>query len=73
MITDLAPYREDLEGLDLTEPQKLDLVNALWAIAENIIDHELGLNHLILNTKEPNNDLDLVEPNANLKRYKPIA
>ncbi len=73
MITDLTPYREDLEGLDLTESQKLDLVNALWAIAENIIDHELGLNHLTLNTKEPNNDLDSVEPNATLKRYKSIA
>jgi len=73
MITDLTPYREDLEGLDLTESQKLDLVNALWAIAENIIDLELGLNHLTLNTNEPNNDLDSVEANANLKRYKSIA
>lgn len=73
MITDLTPYREDLEGLDLTDAQKLDLVNALWAIAENIIDHQLGLNHLILNTKEANNDLDSVEENATLKPYETVA
>ena len=73
MITDLAPYRQHLEGLDLTDAQKLDLVNALWAIAENIIDLELGLNHLTLNTKEADNDLDSVEANATLKRNKSIA
>lgn len=66
MITDLAPYQEDLEGLDLTDAQKLDLVNALWAIAENIIDHHLGLNTLILNNKERDNDIDSVEGNATL-------
>jgi hypothetical protein len=43
MIIDLTPYKKDLEGLDLTEQQKLELVNALWVIAENIIDKELGL------------------------------
>jgi hypothetical protein len=44
MITDLTPYQKDLEGLDLTKQQKLELVNALWVIAEGIIDKELGLN-----------------------------
>jgi hypothetical protein len=66
MITDLAPYREDLEGLDLTDAQKLDLVNALWVIAENIIDQHLGINQLIPNKKERNNDLDSVEANVTL-------
>lgn len=66
MITDLTPYREDLEGLDLTDAQKLDLVNALWVIAENIIDQHLGINQLILNRKERDNDLDSVEANVTL-------
>ena len=44
MITDLTSYEECLEGLDLTHRQKLELVNALWVIAENIIDKRLGLN-----------------------------
>jgi hypothetical protein len=66
MITDLAPYRECLHGLDLTDAQKLDLVNALWAIAENIIDNHLGLNQLTLNTKEQKNDIDSAGANATL-------
>jgi hypothetical protein len=66
MITDLTPFKNDLEGLDLTEEQKLDLVNALWVIAENIIDHHLGLNRLRINTKEPENDIDSVDANATL-------
>ena len=44
MITDLTPYREFLDDFDLTEQQKIELVNALWVIAENIMDKELGLN-----------------------------
>lgn len=66
MITDLAPYRDDLEGLDLTDEQKLDLVNALWAIAENIIDHHLGLNRLTIIEKEATSDIDSLDGNATL-------
>jgi hypothetical protein len=66
MITDLTPFKEDLEGLDLTDAQKLDLLNALWVIAENIIDHHLGLNRLIINSKEVTSDIDSVDGNATL-------
>jgi len=66
MITDLSPFKEDLEGLDLTDAQKLDLLNALWVIAENIIDHHLGLNRLIINNKEATSDIDSVDGNATL-------
>lgn len=66
MITDLSPFEKDLEGLDLTDAQKLDLLNALWVIAENIIDHHLGLNRLIINNKEATSDIDSVDGNATL-------
>ena len=69
MITDLAPYREHLEGLDLTDAQKLDLVNALWAIAENIIDNHLGLNQLEIRGKE----LDSHEANDRVEHEAVIA
>ena len=67
MITDLAPYRKYLKGLDLTEEQALEFVNAMWGIAQNIVDDHFGINQLELKTKEPINDLDSVEANATLK------
>ena len=73
MITDFAPYRKYLKGLDLTDEQALEFVNALWGIAQNIVDSHLGINQLGIKAKEPNNELDSVEPNATLKRYKSIA
>ncbi|MDE3017317.1 MAG: hypothetical protein KGI29_10450 [Pseudomonadota bacterium] len=44
MITDLTPYREYVDVFDITEKQKLELVNALWMLAESILDHQFGLN-----------------------------
>jgi len=42
MITDLTPYRRHVDQFDLTEKQKLDLVNAVWAIVDSIYDQHLG-------------------------------
>ncbi len=44
MITDLTPYRKYVDRFDISEKRKLELVNALWAIAENILDQQFGLN-----------------------------
>jgi hypothetical protein len=41
MITDLTPYRQYVDTFDLTEEQKLELVNAWWTIINNIYDHHL--------------------------------
>ena len=38
MITDLTPYRKYLVGLDLTEDEALDFVNAMWGIALSLVD-----------------------------------
>lgn len=43
MITDLEPYREDLAGFDMTDEEKLELVNAIWVIGKNILDRRFGL------------------------------
>lgn len=43
MITDLTPYRQYVDKFDLTEQQKLELVNALNTIVERIYDHHLGI------------------------------
>jgi hypothetical protein len=43
MIADLIPYRQYVDKFDLTEQQKLDLVNALHTMVERIYDHHLGI------------------------------
>lgn len=42
-ITDITRYRKQLDQFDLTEQQKLELVNALWEIVNNIYDEQLGI------------------------------
>lgn len=58
MITDLTPYREYVDKFDLTQEQKLELVNAVWMIVESIYDYHLGINKLLLNDKIPKKNLD---------------
>ena len=43
MITDLTPYRQYVDVFDITEKQKLELINALWVLAESILDEQFGL------------------------------
>lgn len=40
MITDLTPYRKYVDDFDLTDEQKLELVNALYMIIESIFDQQ---------------------------------
>jgi hypothetical protein len=58
MITDISPYREYVDQFDLTEEQKVELVNAVWVILENYFDQQLGLNQLKLLEKEPKKSID---------------
>ena len=58
MITDISPYREYVDQFDLTEEQKVELVNAVWVILENYFDQRLGLNQLKLIEKEPQKSID---------------
>lgn len=47
MITDLTPYRKHVDQFDLTEQEKLDLVNAVWMLVDSVFDYHLGLNRLV--------------------------
>ncbi len=38
MITDLTPYRQYLEGFDLTDEETLDFVNSMLGIALGLVD-----------------------------------
>jgi hypothetical protein len=46
MITDLRPYRKYVDCFDISERQKLELVNTLWVLAQNILDEQFGLNQI---------------------------
>lgn len=46
MITDLTPYRKHVDQFDLTEEQKLELVNSVWMIVDSIFDYHMGLTQL---------------------------
>ncbi len=43
VITDLSPYRQYLDDFDLTDEQKLDLVNTMQTLAYIIVDRHFGL------------------------------
>jgi hypothetical protein len=58
MITDLTLYRKYVDQFDLTEEQKLELVNAVWTTLENYFDQQLGINQLLLKEKETEKSLD---------------
>lgn len=58
MITDISPYRKYVDQFDLTEEQKVELVNAVWVILENYFDQRLGLNQLEIKEKEPKKSVD---------------
>lgn len=47
-ITDLAPYRKYLDEFDLTDEQKLDLVNAMQTLAQIIVDRQFGLHRFAM-------------------------
>ena len=58
MITDLTPYRKHVDQFDLTEEQKLELVNAVWVTLENYFDQQLGINQLALKEKKHQKSID---------------
>ena len=68
MITDLTPYRKYVDQFDLTEEQKLELVNAVWVILENYFKQQLGLNQLAIKEKTPQKTIDSQVPPAILQK-----
>jgi len=62
MIADLTPYRKHVDQFDLSEHEKLELVNAVWMLVENLYDHHLGINQLLLLDKKTKNSVDCEVP-----------
>lgn len=60
MITDITPYRKHVDQFDLTEEQKVELVNAVAMIVESIYDRHFGVNQLIIKEKRPKKTIDKV-------------
>lgn len=42
-ITDLDPYRPHIDNFDLTEEQKIEVVEAIQQIARMVLDEKFGL------------------------------
>lgn len=43
-ITDLEPFRPHIDRFDLTEEQKLELVNTIVTMAETVLDKHFRIN-----------------------------
>lgn len=54
-ITDLEPYRPHIDNFDLTEEQKLELLNTLAEIAERILERRFKS----FKNKPPKEDLKI--------------
>ncbi len=73
MITDLTPYRRYVDQFDLTDEQRLELVNAVAMIVESIYDQKLGVNQLLLKNKERQKSVDKEVPLSSIDDAKFIA
>ena len=71
MITDLTPYRKYVDQFDLTDEEKLELVNALWLKVESIYDQHLGVNQLKLNNNNHQKTLEKEVPTTILTDEPP--
>ena len=58
MITDITKYRKHVDQFDLTEEEKVELVNAVAMIVESVFDRHLNVNQLKTNEKKPQNTID---------------
>ena len=43
MPPDLQTYRSYVDGFDLTEEQKAELIHTVWSIMESFVDRAFGL------------------------------
>ena len=73
VITDLTPYRRYVDQFDLTDAQKLELVNAVSMIVEKVYDRQLGINQLLVMDKEAHKSIDKEVPPSSIDDAKFIA
>lgn len=69
VITDLTPYRPHIDRFDLTEEQKLQLVNTIAMMAESILDRHFKLNRRESSLFEKKG-VDGSKPSSNGQRHE---
>ena len=47
-LQDITPYRKFVDGFDLTEEQKVELIHTVWNMMESFVDRAFGLHPLQL-------------------------
>ncbi len=70
MITDITPYREFVDDFDLTEEQKVELVNAVWTIINSVYDDYLGIKQLEIKEKTPQKTIDCTVQYSKIGKVK---
>jgi len=53
MMPDYEEYRAYLDEFDLTEAQKRELIDTVWAIMQSFVDQAFGLHPVQLARREP--------------------
>ncbi|MCG8604368.1 hypothetical protein MJD09_05130 [bacterium] len=74
---DAAKYRRHVEDFDLTEEQKIELLQALWSIMKAFVDLGFGVDsiqrfipELAANPSEPGKDAVRSEDNACTQKFE---
>ena len=66
MITDITKYRKHVDQFDLTEEEKIELVNTVAMIVESIFDRHLNVNQLKINDIKHQNTIDCTVQSGNV-------
>ena len=66
-ITDLSPYRQHVDQFDMSDEQKLELVNLMQMVAEQILDQQFQLNQPNVNVFNSEDSLEIQGTNGNVE------
>jgi len=66
-ITDLSPYRQHVDQFDMSDEQKLELVNLMQMVAEQILDQQFQLNQPNVNAFNSEDSLEIQCTNGNVE------
>ena len=66
-ITDLTPYRQHVDVFDITDEQKLELINIMQLVAENILDKQFNLNQPDIASFKIDESIEIEGVNGNVE------
>ncbi len=78
MKPDIEKYRRYVDHFDLSEKQKIDLINTVWRIMQGFVDRAFGIDAVqqAMNDKALENskrDIKLIECSKQPKQEKPLS